>query len=138
MLQYARWLTLVGIIAVPSLACAEQIRYRFIPVDPCGTLKQVAAGPDGTVGEHRRIFGAKPLPYPFAVQPNQVVTFRHPFNGRNVTVPLRLPAGQPRIDTFTDRIVYVHGDYTTEVRFFPDGSVDVVYNSGFMRPLRFE
>jgi hypothetical protein len=139
MLQNLRWLALVVIVAAtPAFAGAEQVRYHFVPSDPCGTLTQVPAGPDRTIGELKRAFGAVPLPYPFAVTPNHMVTFRHPFTGRNVTVPLRLPDGPPRMEQRADRIVYTHGDYIVEVRFFAGGSVDVVYNSGFLRPLRFE
>jgi hypothetical protein len=66
-----------------------------------------------------------------------MVTFRHPFTGRNVTVPLRLPEGPPRLEHRSDRIVYNYGDYIVEARFLTDGSVDVVYNSGLLRPLSF-
>ena len=50
--------------------------------------------------------------------------------GRNVTVPIRMPEGQPRLEHRADRIVYNYGDYTIEARFLTDGSVDVVYNTG--------
>jgi hypothetical protein len=139
MLQYSRWLALALLAGLaPSWATAEQVRYRFIPTDACGTMTQVPAGPKGTIGELKQIFGAQPQPYPYAVRPNQMVTFRHPFNGRNVTVPLRSPEGPPRLEHRSDRIVYNYGDYVVEARFLPDGSVDVVYNSGLFRPLRFD
>ena len=63
-----------------------------------------------------------------------MVTFRHT-NGRIVTVPLALPEANPRIETRADRIVYTSAEYVVEVRFFGDGTVDVMYNSGFLRPL---
>ncbi len=64
-----------------------------------------------------------------------MVTFRHPYTGRNVTLPLTLPEGTPRLEHLADRIVYNYGEYTVEARFFRDGSVETVYNSGFLRPL---
>jgi hypothetical protein len=67
-----------------------------------------------------------------------MVTYRHPYSGRSVTVPMRLPEGPPRFERRTDRIIYNYGDYTVEARFLQDGSVDVVYNSGLLRPLRFD
>ena len=36
-----------------------------------------------------------------------------------------------------DRIIYNYNDYYIEVRFLQDGSVDVIYNSGLLRPLPF-
>ncbi len=138
MLQHLRLLALVGIVgAAPSIANAEQVRYRFVPTDACGTMKQVPAGPEGTLGELRRGLGARALPYPFVIRANHMVTFRHPFTGKNVNIPLRLPNGEPRMETRADRIIYTHGDYFVEVRFHADGSADLLYNSGFGRPLPF-
>jgi hypothetical protein len=136
--KHACLLTLAVLAATPTLAAAEQVRYHFAPADACGAMRQVPIGPDGTLGELKRGLGARALPYPYAVRPNQMVTFRHPFTGRNVTVPIRLPDGPPRMEHGADRISYNYGDYVVEARFLPDGSVDVVYNSGFLRPLRFE
>ena len=124
---------LVGV--APLSAQAEAVRYRFVPVDACGTLKQIPAGPDGAIGEQLTGFGLRPQPFNRVFRPNQIVTFRHPYTGRNVTVPLTLPQGTPRLEQMSDRIVYNYGSYVVEARFFPDGSVDVLYNSGFLRPL---
>jgi hypothetical protein len=52
-----------------------------------------------------------------------------------VTVPLFLPWGTLRIEHVRDRIVYNYGSFTTQVRFLPDGSLDVIYNNGFLRAL---
>jgi hypothetical protein len=139
MLQYVRWfalLLLVGAAPFLNTAAAEQVRYHFVPVDACGTTRQVPIGPEGTMGELKRALGARVLPYPFVVQPTQMVTFRHT-NGKNVTVPMRLPASTPRMEHRSDRIIYNYNDYVVEARFLPDGSVDVVYNSGLLRPLPF-
>ena len=128
---------MVGALALvqPASARAEQARFRFVPVDACGHMAQVPAGPNGAMGEQLTGLGLRPQPFNQVFRPNQMVTFRHPFNGRNVTVPLTLPAGTPRMEIRTDRIVYNYGSYVVEARFFPDGSVETVYNSGFMRVL---
>src|SRR6516165_5243412 len=126
MVRYFRWVAIAMLLgSVPSWAAAEQVRYHFVPADACGTMAQVPAGPEGTIGELKRALGMVAMPYPCAVRPNQMVTFRHPFTCRNVTVPLRLPEGPPRLEHRPDRIVYNYGDYTVEARFLRDGSVDV-------------
>jgi hypothetical protein len=134
------WLAAPAVLALLMLdaasARAEMVRFRYVPVDACGTMQQVASGPDGAVGELFRGFGMRPLPYQRTFRPNQMVTFRHPYNGNLATVPLTLPEGTPRLEHRADRIVYNYGSYVVEVRFFGDGTVDVVYNSGFLRPLQ--
>ena len=127
-------LTLVVLTAAPALA--EMVRFRYVPVDACGTMQQVAAGPNGAAGELFRGFGMQSLPYQRTFRPNQMVTFRHPYHGRLATLPLTLPEGTPRLEHRADRIVYNYGSYVVEVRFIADGTVDVVYNSGFLRPLQ--
>jgi hypothetical protein len=119
----------------PAPAAAEQVRFRFVPTDPCGNMTQVPAGPNGALGEQLTGFGLRPQPYGRVFRPNQLVTFRHPYNGRNVTVPLTLPQGTPRLEHRADSIVFNYGTYVVEARFFTDGSVETVYNSGFLRPL---
>jgi hypothetical protein len=139
MFQLLRCVAIVVLLGLaPCWAAAEQVRYHFVPADACGAMTQVPAGPEGTIGELKRGLGVLALPYSYAVRPNQMVTFRHPYTGRNVTVPLRLPEGPPRLEHRSDRIVYNYGDYTVEARFLRDGSVDVVYNSGLLRPLHFD
>jgi len=133
------WFALALIlIALPRAASAEQVRYRYVPVNACNTMTQVPVGPEGTIGELKRGLGAIPMPYPYGVRPNQMVTFRHAFNGKLVTIPLRLPAGPPRIEQRSDRIIYNYPEYTVEAFFLPDGAVDVTYNSGFLRRLQFD
>lgn len=138
MIPQMRWLAVLVMVALPSWAAAEQVRYHYKPADACGTMSVVPIGPEGTLAELKRGLGVRALPYPYAVKANQIVTFRHPFVGRNVNIPLRLPADQPRMEYQSDRILYNFADYTVEARFLPDGSVDVVYNSGVLRPLRFD
>jgi hypothetical protein len=139
MFHYLHWFMLmIAMLALPTWARAEQVRYHYVPADACNTMTQVPAGPEGTIGELKRGYGLVPLPYPYGVRPNQMVTFRHAFNGKLVTIPLRLPSGPPRLEQRSDRIIYNYADYIVDVRFLPDGSVDVIYNSGFLRLLRFD
>jgi hypothetical protein len=139
MWQRFRWLAIALFLgAAPSWADAEQVRYRFVPTDACGTTTQAPIGPEGSMGELKMGLGWLPQPYPYVIRPNQMVTFRHPYTGRNVTVPLRMPSGTPRMEHRSDRIIYNFGDYFVEARFLPDGAVDVLYNSGLGRPLRFD
>lgn len=67
--------------------------------------------------------------------PNIVKSFQHPCTGQTILVPLALPCGTPTIEHVHRRTVYNYGSYTVEVRFLPDGSVDVIYNSGLLRAL---
>jgi hypothetical protein len=118
------------------LACAEQVRFRFVPTDAGGNMTQVAAGPNGAVGERLTGLGLRPQPFERSFRANQLVTFRHPYSGRNVTLPLTLPLDStPRLEHRRDGVVFNYGMYAVEVRFFADGSAEVVYNSGFLRPL---
>jgi hypothetical protein len=125
----------LAVLAQPTMVQAEMVRFRFVPVNGCGAMHQVPAGPNGALGEWFRGFGLQPQPYPHVFRPTHMVTFRHPYNGRNVTVPLTLPESTPRMETRYDRIIYNYGSYVVEVRFFDDNTVDVVYNSGFLRPI---
>ncbi|MCS7045860.1 MAG: hypothetical protein NZO58_05850 [Gemmataceae bacterium] len=124
------------ITLLPPAAHAETVRFRYVPLDACGRTGLVAIGPDGAIGELYRGFGLRPRPYYQAPVPTHWVTFRHS-NGNCVIVPLTLPQGEPRVETRSDRIVYHCDRYEVEVRFSPDGGVEVWYNSGWLRPLDF-
>jgi hypothetical protein len=128
-------LVYVLVAVQPASVFAELVRFRYVPADACGTMAQVPAGPNGALGEQLTGFGMRPQPFTRNFRPNQMVTFRHPYNGRNVTLPLTLPQGTPRLEHAGDRIIYNYGTYVVEARFSRDGSVDIVYNSGFLRPL---
>lgn len=128
---------LVLIAAAPPLADAELVRFHFAPADPCGNTTQVPIGPEGSMGELKRTIVSRPLPCPYTVRPTQMVTFRHPYTARNITIPLRLPDSTPQMEHRSDRIIYNYNTYYVEVHFLPDGSADVIYNSGLLRPLPF-
>jgi hypothetical protein len=92
---------------------------------------------EGAVGERAGSFG-KPRGIVCELPPATCwVKFKHLCTGQAVTVPLALPVGTPVIQHVRQRIVYNYGSYTVEVRFLPDGSVDVIYNSGLLRRIEF-
>jgi hypothetical protein len=130
-LRWPRWAAaalLVGALAGP--AAAARVRYHYAPADPCGALPLAPAGP----GERLAWFGASARPEPCPPpRANQVLGFRHPYTGRPVRVPVALPEGTPRPVYRAEWAVYDYGSYTVGVHFLPDGSADVVYDSGLFR-----
>lgn len=128
-------LVLAAALLTPGAVRADSVRYRFMPTGPDGALVQVPAGPDGALGELRTGLSAAPKPFAKNYPPNRLVTFRHPYTSRNVTVPMTLPDNTPRIEHIRDRIRFGYTTYYIDVRFLPDGGVDVVYNSGLLRTL---
>ncbi len=115
-------------------ALAEQVRYRFAPVDACGNTQLVRSGA-GAVGEYQTWYAGPREPAYQQLRPTHVVTFRHPYTGRNVNVPMAFPDSTPRILYRSTSIVYSYATYTITALFQPDGTVEVVYNSGFFRSL---
>jgi hypothetical protein len=128
-------LGLAAMLLLPAAASADSVRFRFVPANADGGVTQVAAGPDGAIGELRNGFRGTAKPYAGNFQPNRMVTFLHPYTNRNVLVPMKLPDGTPRIEHIAERIRFNYGTYYVEARFLPDGGVDVVYNSGLLRAL---
>jgi len=115
------------LLAAARPAEAARLRYHFAPgPGGNGCLTSPAAGQRLTLG------GWQPYNCP-PPRATQLVTFRHPCTGQAVTVPLALPASTPRMEYVRDRAVYNYGDYTVEVEFIKNGSVDVVYDSGLFR-----
>jgi len=130
-----RWLTLAAaaVCALPAgTATAAQVRYHFTPAELCETT---VLKPSATPGTRVAWFGLYRAAYPCQPRATHVVTYRHPFTGGNVAVPLAFPLGTPRVEYRADRIIYNYGSYSVEAHFFADGSVDAVYNSGPFRIL---
>ena len=119
-------------LAAAQAAPAAWVRYHYGPVDGCGTM---GLQPDawGTAGERISWFGAARTADSNPPRPSYLLTFRHPYTGRTVTVPVGLPEGTPRIEYRTDWVVYNYGSYAVEIHFLSDGTVDVVYNGGLFR-----
>lgn len=113
-----------------AMAHAAVVRFRYVPSDSCATTTMK---PSYEVAESTRWFGTVRERYCGSLQPTHVVTFRHCYTGQNVCVPLALPEGTPTIMHGPDRITFNYGSYAIRVRFLPDGSVDVAYDSGFLR-----
>ena len=112
-------------------AQAEVVRYRYVPVDASGALAPEPAGARASwyAGPAQPVIGRP--------RPNYLVTLRHPYTGRNVTVPLALPENStPLIVHRRGDVIYNYGSHTVTVSFHPDGSVETIYNSGVLRPLR--
>ena len=128
---WTRLLVLAGLLLSAPMAEAAAVRFHYVPADPGGhtSMKPTCDG------ESLRWFGAVREPCNSRFQPTCIVTFRHPHTGQNVSVPLALPEGTPTIMHGPDRITYNYGSYAVRVRFLPDGSVDVIYDSGFLRSL---
>lgn len=112
-------------------AGAAVIRFHYLPTDSGETTTMQPA--DSGVGQRVRWFGAVRQPSSVPLRPTHVVTFRHPYTGRNVSLPVALPEGTPTILHGPDRITFNYGSYAVRALFFPDGSVDIVYDSGFLR-----
>jgi hypothetical protein len=110
------------------------LRFHYVPVDACGNATLQPSGLGG-VGEKVQWLGFVRKPSNNQPRPTHLVTFRHPYTGRLITVPLALPEGTPRMEYRSNRVVYNYGSYTVEAHFHSDGSVDVIYNSGLLRDL---
>lgn len=123
--------TLLTLLLFAGVAAGDSLTVRY----PAGSTS-LFRGADGTVGDHRAWYGGPAQPVVNGPRPTHVVTYLHPYTGQNVNVPVTLPESTPRIHHATDRIVYNYGSYTVTSRFLPDGSVEVIYNSGLFRPLQ--
>ena len=132
-----RWLKLAAaaalLLASDRLATAARVRYHYVPTDGCDTTTLTPGGAGSAAGERVNWFGSVRQAYDCPPRPTCRVAFRHPYTGRTVTVPLAMPGGTPRIEHVRNRIVFNYGSDTIEVRFLPDGSLDVIYNSGLLR-----
>jgi hypothetical protein len=120
------------LLALGQPAAAAQVRFHYAPADLCGRTA-LKPGACGTPGERVAWFGLYREAYSCVPRPTHFVTFRHPYTGQNVTVPLSFPEGTPRIEYRGSTIIYNYGSYTVEAHFYPDGSVDTVYNTGIFR-----
>ncbi len=131
-------LVLVTLAAVALPATAAVVRYHYAPTVVAGyPSTSLKVGPDGAPGQwSSSLLSPRTEPYHFQPKATHMVTFRHPFSGQNVAVPLALPPGTPQLTYQPDAVVYTYTQYTIRVVFLRDGSVDVVYNSGLFRPLQ--
>ena len=112
---------------------ADQIRFRYVPVDSKGNTALKPSTTHGAAGERVRWFGLVREGANNQPRPTFLVTFQHPISGREITVPLALPPGKPVIAHGWNRITYNFGSYSVIAEFNRDGSVDVIYRSGLFR-----
>jgi hypothetical protein len=140
MMIQQRWLGLLVVcgllVGAAGRAAAERVRFVYGPADGDGHCQLQPSGP-GVVSHRACWFGRGEVPFPGQPRPTCQVTLTNPRTGRPVTVPLALPPGTPRIEHVYGRTVYNYGSYTVSVGFLPDGSVEVIYNSGLLRGLTF-
>lgn len=132
------WTVLIaaGWVALASQSRAEVVRYRYTP-DASGTLKLIP-GPSGAPGERSAWPGATPAPFPRQAIATHVVRFRHSYSQLDVNVPITFPDSTVRAETFAGGVQFTFTSYTIRVVFQPNGTVDVVYNSGWLRPIAFQ
>jgi hypothetical protein len=136
-----RWLVLAvfaGAVALCGNArgFAADLRYHYVPVDAAGNTQLapvVQPGGGSSPGERVRFLGFVQEPAATQPKPTHLVTFKHSFTGRNITVPLTLRPDTPRMSYSRESVSYNYGSERVEVQFIKDGSVDVVYSSGLLR-----
>jgi hypothetical protein len=116
---------------------AEVVRFRYAPKDTNGNMALIP-GPSGAPGERARWLGGPTEPFTRPIAPTHTVTFRHPASNQQVIVPFTFPDGTPRIENRADQITYNWSGYQVRARFLADGSVEVLYNSGVLRPISFQ
>jgi hypothetical protein len=131
-MRQPRLYLLLGLVLLLRTApsSAEVVRFHYVPVAP-GQQTLLKPAWDGSLGERQPWRGAPPRgAYPFFLRPTHLVTVVHPYTGNTLQVPLALPEDTPRIEHVRNRLVFNYGSYTVELQFFPDGSLDVLYNAG--------
>ena len=127
---------LFTLVAVTGTACAGWARFHYVPMDSSGNLALKPSDGTGGFGERVTWFGMTRTPSACPPRATCVVSFRHPCTGCPIKVPLALPEDTPIIQHRAERVIYNYGSYAVEVHFLPDGSVDVIYNSGLLRDIR--
>jgi hypothetical protein len=131
MLGRFRWPVVFAVLfgATGEVAEAAAVRFHYVPADSGATVTMKPTG----LGERTRWFGMVREICNDPLRPNCVVNFHNPCTGRTVAIPIAFPDGTPTILHGPNRLTYDYGSYAIRVLFFPDGSVDVVYDSGFLR-----
>jgi hypothetical protein len=137
----SRWilapvLAVVATLYTGTRGRAAELRYHYVPVDAAGNSKVtpvVQPGGGASPGERVRFLGLIREPAVTQPRPTHLVTFRHSYTGHNITVPLTLQPGTPRMAINRESVSYNYGSEKVEVQFLKDGSVDVVYSSGLLR-----
>ncbi|MFO0865687.1 MAG: hypothetical protein U0744_13715 [Gemmataceae bacterium] len=129
------WIAAFACFMIPALTHAEQVRFRYVPADGNSAMRAQPVGPGGSLAENLRGISYAAYPFNKVYRPTHMVMFWHPYSGRYANIPLTLPESVPTVQRRPDAIVYNYGIYEIEALFLPDGAVDVIYNSGYLRPL---
>ena len=126
-------ITLASVVTKTS--SAAEARFHYVPANGSSAMSLAPGACAPAAGERLSFFGAVRDPICAPPRPTHFLSFVHPATGCIVTVPVCLPEGTPTIEYQTRRVTYNYGSYFARVLFLPDGSVDVVYNSGLLRGL---
>lgn len=123
---------LLLLVASAGTARAARLRYHYVPAGD-NAVMTLAPSTFGTPGVRVTLRGscADSRQPPLATC---VKTFQHPCTGQTINVPLNLP-GNPKIYYRTNVVLYDYTGDFVEVRFLPDGSVDVSYSTGLFRDI---
>jgi hypothetical protein len=130
--RFSHSIALILLLACAPACFAGRVRYHYVPIDAAGNTT-IRIGNGGAPGERVSRFWFSTEPYGTQPRPTHLARFRHTFSGRQITLPLTLPEGTPRIERRSNRIIYNYGSDVVEVHFLPDGSADVIYDSGLFR-----
>jgi hypothetical protein len=114
-------------------SAAAEVRFHYVPVDTAGNSRLEPAAPGPGAGILGRRLGLARDIYAGQPRPTHLVTYRHPYSGHTIVVPISFPVGTPRIEHVGTRLIYNYGSYTITVWFLSDGSVDLIYNTGLLR-----
>jgi hypothetical protein len=113
-------------------AHAAVARFHYVPAEVNGKILMQPAPGTGTC---ETWLGLRREPNPCPPKANMFVTLCHKCTGQPVVVPLWLPLGTPTLTHRPNGLMYNYGSFSVTVTFYPDGSVDVIYNSGLFRDL---
>jgi hypothetical protein len=122
---------ILAVFSLPGAAAAARARYRYVAAPTVGDpAAYTLAGAEklSTFGTVLSTGGTPP-------RATNIVSYRHPYTGRAARVPIAFPLGTPNIQYRGDRVVYDYDTFAVSVRFLPDGSVEVTYDSGFLRDI---
>src|SRR6516164_11565428 len=89
--------TAILLLLAGPIAAAAEVRFHYVPVDARGNTTLQPSGASDGVGERRRWLGTVREPYNNQPRPTHLATYRHPYTGQSITVPLTFPDGVPRI-----------------------------------------
>lgn len=130
--RFAVVATVLAILATARPVNAERVRYHYVP-NAYGTSTLKPCGPNGAAGEVIAWLGRTRKPINVVPHVNTQLTFRQPYTGQSITVPVYLPHWVPRVAYTRHWVTYEYSNFAVEIHFLPDGAVDVEYVTGLLR-----